>query len=144
MKPIDQSVYSTGIRFECTGCGECCKSRGSYQYVYVTLEERRRLAAHFGLKTAAFTKTYCKKTDGFFHLRNAANHCQFLDGVRCKVYAARPMQCQTWPFWPANMNHRKWEEEVKPGCPGIGLGRLYSPQEIEVRLHEELRRADKT
>lgn len=142
MVTIDTSIYASGIRFECTGCGECCKSRGRYQYVYVTLPERRRLAQHFGLKTAAFTRSYCKKTDGFFHLINPSSDCQFLDGVRCTVYAARPQQCRTWPFWPQNMKPKIWEQEVKPGCPGVGLGRLHSVEEIEINLHEELRRAN--
>lgn len=44
MPMIDKSVFSSGIRFKCTGGGECCKARGGYAYVYVTLEERQRLA----------------------------------------------------------------------------------------------------
>ena len=143
MNTTGQSVYGSGIRFECTGCGECCKSRGQYQYVYVSLEERRRLAGHLGLKTAAFTKIHCSKTGDFFHLRNPSNDCQFLNGVRCTVYTARPQQCRTWPFWPVNMKPRTWTREVKPGCPGIGTGRLYSPREIEVFLQEERQRANK-
>lgn len=143
MITIDTELYKSGLRFECTGCGECCKSRGRYQYVYVCLEERRLLAKHLGLKTAEFTRQYCRKTDGFFHLSNPSNDCQFLDGVRCSVYEARPQQCRTWPWWPQNMNRKIWEKEVKPGCEGVGRGRLHSPAEIEVNLEEELRRYNK-
>ena len=140
MSIVDKTIYRDGIRFECTGCGECCKSRGRYQFVYVTLEERRRLAAHFGMKLVTFTKTYCRKTDEYFHLKNPGTECQFLDGVRCTVYHARPQQCRTWPFWPGNMQRKLWEEEVKPGCEGIGRGRVYSLEEIEASLAEERRR----
>ncbi len=137
MPKIEKQVYASGIRFECTACGECCKSRGGYDYVYVTLDERRRLAKHLRLGTAAFTKAYCAKTDGHFHLRDPQSDCLFLDGARCTVYRARPDQCRTWPFWPVNMKRKTWEREVKPACPGIGIGRLHSPQQIEAVLRQE-------
>ncbi len=140
---MEKSFYSAGLRFECTGCGECCKSRGGYDYVYVSLEERQRLAAHLGLKTAEFTRTHCEKTSGFFHLRNPQNDCQFLSGVRCTVYQARPEQCRSWPFWPANMKAKTWEREVKPGCPGVGVGKLHSRQEIEAVLNQEKQRENR-
>lgn len=143
MSAVDKSLYKSGIRFECTGCGECCKSRGGYGYIYVTLEERRRLAEHLGLKTRVFTNKHCEKTDGLFHLRDPASNCEFLKGSRCTVYKARPQQCRTWPFWPENMSAKVWEGEVKRDCPGIGIGRLYSPQEIEAQLAEEKSRQNK-
>jgi Fe-S-cluster containining protein len=67
----------------------------------------------------------------------------FLDGVRCSVYRARPEQCRTWPFWPENMSERVWTKEVKRDCPGIGIGRLHSPREIERELARETAREDK-
>ena len=143
MAKIDKSVYESGIRFECTGCGECCKARGNYAYVYVTLAERQRLAAHFGIKTRAFTAEYCEKTDGKFHLREPSNDCLFLKGERCTVYKARPQQCRTWPFWPENMSKKVWKKQVMRDCPGVGLGRLYSPAEIEAQLATEAHRAGK-
>jgi Fe-S-cluster containining protein len=135
-----QPFHANGLRFECTACGECCRARGSYCFVYVTLAERRRLAQHLGLKTAAFTREYCEKTNGFHHLRNPSNDCEFLDGSRCTVYAARPDQCRTWPFWPENMSKKAWFGEVKRDCPGIGRGRVHSRAEIELLLAAERRR----
>ena len=132
--------YAAGLRFECTACGECCRTRGSYSYVYVTLPERRRLARHLGLKTAAFTREYCEKTNGFFHLRNPANDCEFLDGSRCTVYGARPDQCRTFPFWPENMSRKVWFGEIQRGCPGVDRGRLHSRKEIEAVLADERER----
>ena len=140
MSKIDKTLYSSGIRFECTGCGGCCKSRGRYGFIYVTLEERRLLAAHMGLRTSSFTRKHCQVTDGLVHLRNPEKDCQFLDGVRCTVYSARPGQCRTWPFWPENMKQKVWNLEVKRDCPGIGIGRLYTPAEIEQRFADERRR----
>lgn len=131
MTRIDKSLFASGIRFECTGCGECCKARHGYGYIYVTLKERQRLAKQLGLATGAFTRKHCEKTDGLFHLREPSSDCQFLDGSRCTVYQARPQQCRTWPFWPENMSKKVWNLEVKRDCPGIGIGRLHTPAEIE-------------
>ena len=59
--------WSNGIRFECQESARCCVSRGEYGYVYLTLEDRRRLASHFGVPTREFTRRWCAKTDGLFH-----------------------------------------------------------------------------
>jgi uncharacterized protein len=112
-------------------------SRGTYGYVYLTLEDRRRLAGHFGLRTSAFTRRYCLKTGGHYHLRDFGEACQYLDGTRCMVYEARPTQCRTWPFWPENMGARVWSEEIATYCPGVGKGRLYPEAEIRELLAQE-------
>lgn len=138
MKP---PFYASGLRFECTGCGDCCRARkGKPSWVYVTIDERRRLARHLQLSTSAFTRRYCEKTNGFFHLREPTADCVFLDGGRCTVYAARPGQCRTWPFWRENMTRRAWEGPVARDCEGVGRGRVWSRREIELRLEDEIKR----
>ena len=83
-----ERFYAKGLKFECTGCGECCRARnGKPSWVYVTIDERRRLAAHLKMRTSSFTRRYCEKPHGFYHLRNPASDCLFLDGARC---ACRP------------------------------------------------------
>lgn len=121
--------WSDGVRFECQGTGRCCVSRGDYGYVYLTLADRQRLARHLGLPTREFTRRYCGKTGGHFHLKEVDGPCRFLDGTRCSVYEGRPSQCRTWPFWPENMRPKAWTE-VAAFCPGIGKGRVYSSMEI--------------
>jgi Fe-S-cluster containining protein len=106
----------------------------------VTLAERRRLAQHFKISTSAFTRRYCERTNGFFHLRNPTSDCVFLDGARCTVYAARPGQCRTFPFWRENMSKRLWEGKLARECPGIGQGKLYTRAEIELKLEDEASR----
>lgn len=130
--------WSEGVRFECQGSGKCCTSRGAYGYVYLTIEDRRRMAKRVGLTTSAFTRTYCKKTNGWFHLKHPEKNCRFLDGKRCTVYEARPNQCRTWPFWPENMSARVWTTEIKTFCPGVGKGRLFSEAEIKAILAKEV------
>lgn len=129
-----EKFYRDGIRFSCTRTGKCCKSRGKYQYVYLCLDDRRRLAAHLGISTLKFTKRHAVKQDGLFHLTMAGDACPYLEGGRCVVYAARPLQCRTWPFWPENMKPRVWEKEVAPNCPGVGRGKLHTAAEIEAVL----------
>jgi Fe-S-cluster containining protein len=84
-----------------------------------------------------FTAKYTKKTDGLYELRYADKDCPFLKDNQCEVYASRPWQCRTWPFWPENMNSDVWEQEVAPSCPGIGRGRLFSAEEIEEILKKK-------
>ena len=121
--------WSEGVRFECQGTGRCCVSREGYGYVYLTLADRQRLARHFKVPTREFTRRYCAKTGGHFHLKDVAGPCRYLEGTRCGVYEARPTQCRTWPFWPENMRPKAWTG-VATFCPGIGKGRLYPAAEI--------------
>lgn len=120
--PPTQPFWADGIRFQCQETGQCCVSRGAYGYVYLTLEDRRRLAGFFQLRTAAFTRRYCERTNGWWHLRGFEEACPFLEGKRCGVYEARPAQCRTWPFWPENLNPKVWNEEIVTFCPGVGKG----------------------
>jgi Fe-S-cluster containining protein len=145
--------YADGIRFQCQGSGNCCTSRGAYGYVYLTLADRQRYAKFFELTTREFIKKYCnRKMIGdteYISLRNpsempaefsesmkghAEGDCIFLKEKRCSTYEARPEQCRTWPFWPENMSAKVWTKELAEYCPGVGKGKLYSAEEIEVVL----------
>lgn len=133
---VTRAWWHDGVRFACQGSGKCCVSRGGYGYVYLTLEDRRRLARALGLGTAQFTRRYCAKTDGYVHLRETGPDCVFLEGKRCGVYEARPTQCRTWPFWPENMSARAWTA-IAAYCPGVGKGRTVPRERIEQILAEQ-------
>jgi len=130
--------WADGVRFACQGSGRCCVSRGAYGYVYLTLEDRRRLAAALGLPTRRFTQLHCAKTDGYFHLKDDGPDCRFLVDRRCSVYEARPTQCRTWPFWPENMPARAWTA-IAAFCPGVGQGAKVPAARIEAVLQEQQR-----
>lgn len=140
-RPGPKPWWKDGVRFSCQGSGKCCLSRGNCTYVYVTLDDRRRLAKHLGLPTAQFTREYCRKEDDQFHLANQAPACRFLDGKRCSVYEARPVQCRTWPFWPENMTPRTWKG-VAEYCPGIGQGETVPAEKIVEFLRIQRRATD--
>lgn len=137
--PKDQ-WYKKGLRFECQGSGKCCVSRGEYGFVYLSLKDRQQMAKELKLSTKEFTQKYCQKTDGYFHIKQEDNEldCLFLKNNRCEVYKARPTQCKTWPFWPENMEAKTWAKDVAHFCPGIDKGPLYTSQEIEKILGEQI------
>jgi len=136
MKRVDSDFYQAGLHFKCQACGRCCQVRGEYAYVYVALPERRRLALLLQVPTHVFTRRFCEKTDGLYHLRVLGKQCIFLAAGRCSVYRARPQQCRTWPFWPENMNKKVWFGEVQKDCPGVGAGPRLESRQIEKRLAE--------
>ena len=138
---VDKNLYKNGLRFECQGSGKCCQSRGEYGYVYFTLYDRQRAAKTLGIKTQEFTKKYCQKVEGAFALKDnpKSQDCIFLNKNRCGIYSGRPTQCRTWPFWPEVMNAKKWTQDVAKFCPGVGKGKIYSKEEIEKTLREQVR-----
>ena len=59
--------------------------------------------------------------------RSTNGDCVFFDGKtrKCRVYAARPRQCRTWPFWDSNIRTPEAWAATCEVCPGSGTGRLY-------------------
>ena len=102
---MTKKIYSKGMRFQCQRSSNCCVSRGSYGFVYLSKKDILRLSKYTDLSIKDFIKLYCEKTDGFVHFRERRKNgeCQFLEKKRCSIYAARPTQCRTWPFWNENM-----------------------------------------
>lgn len=136
---IKENWWQKGVRFECQGSGKCCTSHGEYGFVFMTLEDRQRMAKVLKMKTSAFTRKYCDNTNGAYHLKEDPKNtdCMFLEGKACGVYEGRPTQCRTWPFWPDVMNAKTWKKEVVSFCPGIGKGKLYTGKEIKQILAEQ-------
>ncbi len=127
--------YADGLRFTCTACGTCCS--GEPGAVWVNDDELAELAAHLGRTTADVEATYTRRLAGRRALLERFDgDCIFLDAVsrRCTVYAARPVQCQTFPFWKNVVETPEAWQEVVRKCPGAGHGKLYTVDEIRSRL----------
>lgn len=126
--------FEKGLRFECTGCGDCCT--GAPGYVWVTREEIELLATHLGLTVEQFQNRYVRKVGIRKSLVEYANgDCVFFDpkGRGCTVYEARPKQCRTWPFWHSNVASPETWKHTCDVCPGSGQGKLHSGEHV---LHQ--------
>jgi Fe-S-cluster containining protein len=120
--------YADGLRFECSRCGDCCRGPG---YIWLSTGEIDRLAGHLDMSVDAFVRRYLRTVTGRVALvDNTEGDCVFwADG--CTVYAERPTQCRTFPFWTQNVvRPESWARTVR-ACRGAGEGRLYSLGRIE-------------
>ena len=131
----EQPWYQEGLRFRCTGCGNCCT--GGPGFVWVNQAEIEALAHAIGeTDLNRFEKKYVCKIGirkSLKELPESNWDCVFFDNQtrQCKVYDARPRQCRSWPFWESNVrNPEAWEHTCEV-CPGSGQGDLYSLETIE-------------
>ena len=138
---MDKEFFEKGINFKCQGSSNCCVSRGSYGFVYLSNKDIKRIAKYFKLSIKLFKKKYCIKTNNYIHLKeiNQNGNCQFLENKKCSIYSARPTQCRTWPFWTENMNFKKWNKEIINFCPGIGKGKIISFYDIKEKINLDLK-----
>lgn len=137
---MQKKFWSDGIYFKCQGSGQCCTTHGEFGFVFLTLNDRKKMAEHLKITTTAFTKKYCEKKNGFYHLIERADNpdCIFLKNKRCTVYQARPTQCRTWPFWPEVLNPKAWKKEIVQFCPGAGKNKFWSAEEIEKQRADQM------
>jgi len=147
MIPMDESPapghdewYAQGLRFECTGCGDCCT--GPPGYVHFSDDEAQAMADVVGLTVEQFRKAYARKTAFGWSLRERKTEhgfdCVFLDRITqpgkalCKVYEQRPVQCRTYPWWPEILSSaRAWETAARE-CEGIGRGDFVPIEHIRI------------
>lgn len=130
--------FKDGINFECTGCGDCCRSpEGEDGFVYLNGDEIEAISKYLKLDKKTFLKEYTEKRSTGIVVRDPQLDCIFMKDNRCEIYEVRPAQCRTWPFWEIALVKRNWESKVLTVCPGIGKGRHYSLEEIK-KISEEL------
>ena len=129
--------YRNGLRFKCTGCGQCCS--GEPGYVWVTNEEISALAESLAVSVTDFEAAFVRPVGRRKSLIEMPNgDCVFLDADtrHCKLYKVRPAQCRTWPFWESNIRSRQAWEAICRICPGSGQGALVPFDEVESRMAE--------
>ncbi|MCI5209847.1 MAG: YkgJ family cysteine cluster protein [Candidatus Electrothrix sp. ATG2] len=127
MTTKDQSYHNEFPYFfksdTCTTCGgKCC--RGRQGYVWLSMEELRRIADAKGVSPNAFARQYVRQIKGHLSLKeriiNNEHFCCFLDPVDrfCTIYAYRPEQCRTFPFWD---EFKENSDNLLLTCPGVSL-----------------------
>ena len=94
----------------------------------------QRIATELGVGVAEFERRYVRQIGVRKSLkeRKKSFDCVFLDAEtrKCRVYAARPRQCRTWPFWDSNIRTPEAWEHTCEVCPGSGTGKLYQLETI--------------
>ncbi len=127
----DQPWFQSGLRFQCTQCGDCCT--GAPGYVWVNAEEIRGLARRLELDIAEFEQRFVRKIGIRKSLSEYDNgDCVFFDNEKrkCTVYEDRPRQCRTWPFWDSNLRSEAAWRSTCEICPGSGTGPVVPVEEI--------------
>ncbi len=115
--------YSAGLHFKCTGCGKCCT--GAPGFVFVDEEEMTKMADFLALPLPLFKRKFTRLRERRFALVEVKTDtpnevsCVFLKDNKCSVYAARPKQCRTFPWWPENLSSEKSWELAAKNCEGI-------------------------
>jgi len=131
--------YEKGLKFGCTGCGQCCT--GSPGYVWLTDKDIKTFTDHLQISREEFLKTYCRQVHGRISLLEDPNNydCIFLKGERCTAYGARPRQCRTFPFWKDNMRSPTAWQIARRSCEGVDNpeGKHYTRSEIDAYLKDE-------
>lgn len=130
----EEPWYKDGLKFECSGCGDCCT--GAPGYVWVNKAEIQAIADVLEMDFEEFQDNYTRKIGIRRSLKEFSNgDCVFFDNDsrKCEVYSARPRQCKTWPFWESNLRTPEDWENTCDVCPGSGTGKLYQLDEIEER-----------
>ena len=127
----EEPWFRDGLRFECTGCGDCCT--GAPGFVWVNQAEIDALAKRLGLDRAAFEERYVRRVGVRRTLVEFPNgDCVFFDNASrgCTVYEDRPRQCRTWPFWESNVDTPQDWADTCESCPGSGRGKLFTVEQI--------------
>ena len=130
--------YRDGLKFTCSGCGDCCT--GAPGWVWVNKEEIAAIAGVIEEKDIErFEEQYVRKIGIRKSLKEFPNgDCVFFNSETrgCDVYEARPRQCRTWPFWDSNLKSPGTWKQTCEECPGSGQGKLHSLVQIESQRKE--------
>jgi Fe-S-cluster containining protein len=131
-----EAWYRDGLRFECGRCGHCCRGAGN---VWVTDADVARLAEVLEVSDAELRARYTRRRSRGVSLRQKRNQdCVFWDAeTGCQVYAQRPRQCRSYPFWAAVVRtSESWQAEAER-CPGVGRGPLHSATAIDASAADD-------
>jgi Fe-S-cluster containining protein len=124
------------LRFHCTGCGKCCSGDPDY-YVFLDDREAEKIRRSLGLTALWFKRRYLRRTseDELVINNDGGGRCVFLNADNtCRIYAERPLQCRTYPFWPETVRSRAaWRREALR-CEGIDHGGIVPLARIRAAL----------
>lgn len=126
--------YQDGLKFKCTGCGDCCT--GAPGYVWLNKQDIAQMAELLEMEVNTFEVSFVQSVGVRKSLVELDNYdCVFFDNEtrKCRVYSARPRQCRTWPFWDSNLKSPEAWSAACDACPGSGEGKPYTVEEIQTQ-----------
>jgi Fe-S-cluster containining protein len=107
----------------CRQCsGACC--RGKSGNIWVKVGEAEQIATYLQVSPIDIIGLYLVRVDNRISIReryvDGKYECVFFDAqeLRCSIYAVRPEQCRSFPFWSY---FRGREDELLHECPGVRL-----------------------
>lgn len=127
--PEDTPWYGEGLRFECTGCGQCCT--GAPGYIWVDEQEIQEISTFLKLTIEEFSRRFLRRVKGKYSLLELPKSydCIFLKDKKCQIYSVRPMQCRTFPWWPRHLKTEKDWHAAAAHCEGIHAKAPLVPRE---------------
>lgn len=102
--------------------------------------EEEKIAAHIGVSLKELRLRFETSRWRFPSLRERHNGRCIMNGDdgRCKIYICRPLECQTWPFWPELLDSPEAWSDAAKHCPGMNTGPLRSYEGILAVLAEHI------
>ena len=100
----------------------------------MTEQEIEAIARHLDKPVGEIRLMHTRPARGETSLVDYANgDCTFFDPEtrRCRIYAVRPVQCRTWPFWRSNLESAETWARTQTKCPGAGYGDFIPLETIE-------------
>ena len=86
-----------GVYYQCQRCANCCRWPGE---VVLTEADTVRIAGFLGLSPYEFVGRHTalrRNRQGLTLLAREDGSCEFLDGIDCRIQAAKPEQCRGFP-----------------------------------------------
>ena len=138
----DNAFYQQGLRFHCTRCSLCCRFDSGY--VFLSEHDLERMAEGLGQPASVVAKTYCRRVQlgpvSRLSLQEQPNKdCVFWVNGECSIYEHRPLQCRSYPFWPAHLGSRHEWDHLERECPGVNIGPIHGAAEIRGWIAEHER-----
>ncbi|GMO23016.1 MAG: YkgJ family cysteine cluster protein [Termitinemataceae bacterium] len=126
--------YEKGLRWQCIRCSDCCRHESGF--VFLSQNDAETLARFLNMPFEYFIPTYCRwvaldNQIEMLSLKETSSNDCFFWKQGCSVYAARPAQCRTYPFWESFLVDEETWKNATASCPGVGTGRLYSREYID-------------
>jgi len=123
-----------GLRFSCKRCSSCCRYDAGF--VFLSQKDINKLSSALKIDADGVISVYCRwvtdsNGDKVLSLKEKSNNDCILWDNGCTVYADRPLQCVTFPFWESIIASKHNWEIAASGCPGMNCGVLHTKEEID-------------